>query len=564
MKEQRKKWKFKEINPERYKYFQESGLFPPFISGFLASRGFDSISQACNFLFPRIEDFVNPFSLKRCDPLSVAKRIEKAIKNKEKIALYGDTDADGIIGTFVLYHFLKNFFEEIEIVFPDREEEGYGFHEAYLPRLKEKGISLIITVDVGISAKKTVNLAKSLGIDVIITDHHEVPENLPDTFIVSGKLESPSSPVYHLCGAGVVFLLIRALRSYLYHRGFFTHQVPQIRKYLELVALATLADMVPLTGENRVITYIGFRDLFYPSFPALSFLFDMLGVKGNLTEEDLYYKVIPRINAGGRMGNPRLIFNFLNSSSYEEAEQYFKEIENLNASRQTLEKEIFNSLRMDIDFSEKGKFLLLNGENIPKGVLGLIANRFKEEFQVPVIVISSRNGVYFGSARSPKGINFLAILKQLKDLFIELGGHKHAFGFKIKKENLFRLKEGLEKIFKKGEIPIEEEILEIDGRAEFKEILSKEGRDILLNLPPFGENYEAPLFLFEDFHVKEFKILKEKHTRLILEKETSQIQAIIFNELLMKDRLKEVKKIVATPYFNFFSQKHELKIKDVE
>jgi single-stranded-DNA-specific exonuclease len=286
-----KLWINKVPNQELFQEFVTQGFFTPLLAKILINKGFSDIKSAYSFLYPQFSDFSNPFIIP--DMKLAVERIFKAIKAKEKIGIYGDSDADGIIGTFILYNFLKNFTPYVEWLIPSKTEEGYGFHAKFLPYFKAKGISLIITVDVGISAYHTVNSAKALNIDVIVTDHHEIISK-PETITISGKLTEPSSPLYYLCGAGVVFALIRALRSYLLSQGFFVDKEPPfLRKYLELVSLATLADMVPLIGENRLITFFGFRDLSNPYFSCTKVLLERENLKYGLSEGDLYYKIIP-------------------------------------------------------------------------------------------------------------------------------------------------------------------------------------------------------------------------------------------------------------------------------
>jgi len=336
-----KLWINKAPSQELVYEFVSQGFFTPLLAKVLINKGFSDVKSAYSFLYPRLSDFSDPFIIP--DMKLAVERIYKAIKSGEKICIYGDSDADGIIGTFVLYDFLKSFTPYVEWLIPSKELEGYGFHAKFLPYFKERGISLVITVDVGISAYHTVNSAKALSIDVIITDHHEII-NKPETITVTGKLTPPSSPFYYLCGAGVAFALIRALRTYLFSQGFFADREPPfLRKYLELVCLATLADMVPIKGENRLITFFGFRDLLNPFFPCTKVLLEKADLKFGLSEEDINFKIIPKINSAGRLGKPEVAFEFLSSGDKVLAERNFSQIERLNQERQALEEEILKT-----------------------------------------------------------------------------------------------------------------------------------------------------------------------------------------------------------------------------
>ncbi len=556
-----KLWINKLPNKDLLYEFVTYGFFPPLLAQILINKGFTDIKTAYSFLYPQLTDFSDPFTIPEMD-LAV-KRIYKALKKEEKILIYGDSDADGIIGTFILYDFLKLFTSEIDWLIPSKNKEGYGFHAKFLPEIKAKGVKLIITVDVGISAYETVNSAKALGIDVIITDHHEVI-NKPDTITVTGKLTPPSSPFYHLCGTGVVFALIRALRTYLYKQGYFKEKnPPSLRKYLELVSLATLADMVPLIGENRTITYLGFRDFSSPSFVATQVLLENFNIKHSLSEEDFYYRIIPKINATGRLGYPELAFKFLNAKDKETAQKHLSEIENLNLQRQEIETGIIKKFLPQIEKElKKFPFLFLILENIPKGLLGLIANRFKNLYNVPVIVVSLENGIGVGSARSPEDLNFFKVFSQCKDLLIQYGGHKHAFGFQIEKDLIPQLKEKLKNIlssisWKDGS----EKYLYIDAETTLAELLHHEILYALAQLHPYGEGHSSPNLLVKNFKVKDIKILKDKHSKVVLKHGVNELCAICFNKILEQN---QINLIVGNPFINTFTNTLELKIEDVK
>ncbi len=540
--------------------FVTYGFFPPLLAQILINKGFTDINSAYSFLYPKITDFSDPFLIPEMD-LAV-KKIHKALKNNERILIYGDSDADGIIGTFVLYHFLKQLTPLVSWFIPDKNQEGYGFHSKFLPEIKAKGFKLLITVDVGISAWETVNSAKALGIDVIVTDHHEIKQK-PDTITITGKLTPEDSPFYHLCGAGVVFALIRALRSYLYHQGFFKDiSPPNLRKYLELVCIATLADMVPLLGENRTITYIGFRDLLSPSFAATKVLLKDLFY--GISEEEINYKVIPKINACGRLGVPELAFKLLDAQDEETAQKYLQKIETLNTKRQEIEIETINEFLTEIQkISEKPENLVFFvKQNIPKGLTGLIANRLKNMYNLPAIVISLEDGTGFGSGRSPDGLNLLKVISECKDILVQYGGHKHAFGFQIKKELIPELKKRLETHLLS--IPFKDpkkEYLYIDAETTLTELGNREILYALSQFHPYGEGHHSPKLLIKNFEVKNIKILKEKHSKLFLKQGLNEICAIYFNKILDKEN---IRLIVGCPYINSFNNSLELKVEDVK
>jgi len=552
-----KLWINKIPEKELFYEFIKTGFFPPLLAQILINKDIKDVKIAYSFLYPRISDFYDPFKLP--DIISAVKRLEKAILNHEKIGIYGDSDVDGVVGTFILYDFLKNFFSHIEVLIPSKEKEGYGFHAKFLPYFKKKGVSLIITVDVGISASETVNQAKAMGIDVIITDHHEVVSP-PETIIVCPKFLPEDSPLYPLCGAGVVFTLIRALRTYLYHRGYFKNLLPSLRKYLEPLCIATLADVVPIQGENRIITYFGFRDLNNPSFPAIKVLLENANLKYGLTEEDLYFKVIPKLNAGGRLGKPEIVFKFLASETEEEAQKYFSELSRLNQERQEKELEFFQLLENSVpDKVEEEKFLMLITENIPRGLLGLLANRFRKIYNLPVLVISLEDEIGIGSVRSPQNIDFFEIMRNCEDLLIQYGGHKYALGFTMHKENLEKLRERLNNLLSKCET-LKKPVLYIDAVASLSELFNEEVISAFEKFPPYGEKHFPPLIALKDFIVKDVCILKEKHSKLFLKNGSYEISAICFNKILGKD----LKFIAGTPFINPYTKTLEIKVEDAK
>ncbi|MGC9109553.1 MAG: single-stranded-DNA-specific exonuclease RecJ [Caldimicrobium sp.] len=539
-----------------YTFLREGG-FTPLISQLLINKGFTEVKAAYTFLFPQINDFSDPFEIP--EMTLAVKRVAEALKTKEVIGIYGDSDADGIIGTYLLYDFLKEVSEKEPVVLiPDKNKEGYGFHGKFLPYFKEKGVSLLITVDVGISAYETVEEAKALGLSVIITDHHEVIKK-PETIVISGKLTPPDSPFYHLCGAGVVFTFLRALRSYLYESGFFNEtSPPSLRKYLELLCLATLADMVPLLGENRIITYFGFRDLNSPSHPALSYLFQELNLSTPLSEEDLHFKIIPRINACGRMGMPEIFFDFLRKKTYEEIHPYICKINNFLSERQSLEAELWENIEKNLKNEFSSPVLIGIFENLPKGLLGLLANRAKNKFGKPALIISFENGIGFGSGRSTDDLDLLDILLKEKHLFLELGGHQKAFGFQILKENIPYLQQILTEKLKNLER--RQAFGYVDGETRISELLLEENLLALKELPPYGIAHEPPLFFVKDFTIKDVIYIKEKHTKFLLRDGKDEIYALYFNQKIdLSPRF-----IIGTPFINHFTQRLEIRIEDVK
>ncbi|MFN3505096.1 MAG: single-stranded-DNA-specific exonuclease RecJ [Caldimicrobium sp.] len=552
-------WVQRSYSRDLFYHFLREGAFTPFLSRLLVCRGFKELKEAYTFLYPQLTDFSDPFQIPEMD--EAVKKMAKALKEGMKIGIYGDSDVDGIFGTYILYNFLSLLTKENPIVLiPDKNKEGYGFHSKFLPFFKERGVKLLITVDVGVSSYETVENAKALGLEVIITDHHEILRK-PDTLVISGKRTSLDSPFYHLCGAGVAFTLLRALRSYLHAEGFFSDKpLPPLRPYLELVAIATLADMVPLLGENRIITYYGFRDLSSPTHPSLKAFFQALGLKDTISEEELHFKIIPRLNACGRMGKPELLFHFLVERDKEELEKHLQELCALYVERQNLELELWQVIENTFILEDSSPILIGVFENIPKALLGLLANRAKNKFGKPVLIISDEGDLCYGSGRSPEELDLLTVLLPKRELFLELGGHKKAFGFQILKENLKPLQEYLLASEALQKIDSQKKFLFVDAETTLSELFVEENLLAFKVLPPYGIAHEPPTLLLKDFEIKEILYLKDRHTKLLLKEGLNEVYALCFNKMLEGN----IKYLIGTPFINNFSQKLEIKVEDVK
>jgi len=549
-------WVERPLDKEKYLVFLKEGALSPFLASYLARRGFKDLHSAYRFLFPRVEDFASPFLIP--DMELAVKRLETALRTNEKIGLYADSDADGILGAFILYDFLKKLMPEENLVvyFTDRLNRGYGFHPQSISYFKAQGVRLIITIDVGVADGETVELAKASGIDVIITDHHEFQE-LPRTITITGK-RSQCESLYHLCGAGVVFQLLKALRSYLLQNGFFSakNTLPKLKPYLEIAGLATLADMVPLLGENRLITYFGFRALERSSFPALRALLSEL--RYGITERDLQLSIIPRINACFRLGRPELFFNFLKEEDETKISILLKEIDSLNEARKSLSASLWERVLERLKEAERESFVLFFDENLPKGHLGVLAQRLKSQTGKPAIVLTAdKKGTLVGSARSPEDLNLLAILKQREDLFVQLGGHAGAFGLKIDRDRLEELIFYLEERLK-GYVPEELELIYLDYEGRISEFLEEENILALRELPPYGIGHEPPIVLLKKFEVREIKPLKEKHCEIWLKDGFREVRGVLFNRQIEREPVL----LVCEPYINSFSGSLEFKVED--
>ena len=508
---------------------RELGL-PPLLAHLLVRRGVKDPEEAFRHLNPRLAHFASPFLLP--DMEKAVRRLEQAVKQREKIAIYGDYDADGTTGAAVLYLFLRELGLEPVVIFPHRERDGYGFHPQYLSVLKEQGVKLIVTVDCGITAHEACRLARELGLEVIITDHHEVPPELPPALaVVNPKRPDSAYPYRELAGVGVAFSLVRALRQRLYEKGFFAREVPNLKRYLDLVALGTIADIVPLTGENRLAAYFGLQELSETKRPGLCALKEVAGLKGPVGTTEVIYRLAPRINAAGRMKEARLAFELLVTDDPSRAQELAAELHRLNGERQRLEEQILRAALRQIEerLSPERWAYVLAGEDWPLGVIGIVASRLQEFLYRPVILLSQGEELLRGSGRSIPEVNLYRCLESCREHLLAFGGHPAAAGLKLSPENLDDFVRAFEESVAQelaGKPPVPK--LTLDAWVRVKHLLDPRFIEGYLRLGPFGPGYPEPLFALRGFEIRRPTIVKERHFKFFLWQEGASLEAICF------------------------------------
>ena len=401
------------------------------ITRILVSRGIDTKEKINKFLNPDMKDISDPFLLKDMD--KAVSRIKKALENKEKIAVYGDYDVDGITGVTVLMMYLSYMNADVFYYIPDRLKDGYGLNTDAMEEIKNKNADLIITVDCGITGNNEVLWANENGMDVIVTDHHKCPEILPEAFaLVNPKREDSSYPFSELAGVGVAFMLVLALCG-----GNIPEEISD--EILSLTALGTVADIVPLVCENRIIVRNGIDVIKRRKCKGLNALLSEAGIEPELVNSTvLSFQIAPRINAAGRMGNASdavLLFTSENSSKTAEIAAFLNE---QNIFRQTVEKSIYDEVSKLVSADKEYKsdeILILGKEGWHSGVIGIVASKITDEFYKPCIMITFEDGIGKGSLRSIKGFNIYEALKSVSHLLEKFGGHELAAGLTIKEEN---------------------------------------------------------------------------------------------------------------------------------
>jgi single-stranded-DNA-specific exonuclease len=503
----KKKWSLlNDTDPEKVKLFARDINIPISLSKILLSRGIATKSEAKKFFLPQIESLYDPFLMKGLD--IAAQRLIRVINNKEKILVFGDYDVDGTSGVSMFHIFLNELGVPNKVYIPDRFTDGYGLSNTGIDFAVKENIKLVIAIDCGITASEKVAYAKSLGIEIIICDHHQPPEALPDAFAVLDPLQHDCSyPFKHLCGTGVAFKLIQGICQKMGINSYL--------KLLDFVAVATAADMVPVIDENRVLLHFGFRQIIEKPRPSFITLIKKAGFKfENICTSNVVFSLGPRINAVGRLGDATRAVEFLTCDDMGKAEDLASVLEEENSNRRKIDTEIYlqaqNSYETYLaDIKEDDVAIILHNSEWHPGVLGIIASRMVEKYYKPSIIMTTFNGHAKGSARSVSNFNIYEALKQCSAEFtglVQFGGHYHAAGLEVEVERISEFRECFNKIAKKimdvsaagREILIPE--IKIDAELEINEI-DKRFVKILKHFEPFGPNNMTPIFKSEKVQI---------------------------------------------------------------
>ena len=489
-------WVIKENNDnESVKKLSSELNISPILSSMLVNRDVKTFDEAKTFFRPNFEMLHDPFLMK--DMSLAVERIQKAIKKNESIMIFGDYDVDGTSSVALLSLYLESLGLIVTKYLPDRKKEGYGISIKAIEHAFNKKQKLIIALDCGIKAHKQVEYAKEKGIEFIICDHHNPDKTPPKALaILNPKRKDCVYPYKELCGCGVGFKLIQGIETK-------QSKDNQIINYLDLVALAIAADVVPLTGENRVLAFIGLQIINSNPRPGIHSLLKK-NIKKEYTISDLMYYVGPRINAAGRIKHASLALELLTCNEINSAEKLALEIEELNTLRRDIEKDITSQAIEQADnSSEKSNSIVVFNSDWNKGVIGIVASRLVDNYYKPSVVFcESSKGVLTASARSIKGLDLYLVINQCKDYIDQFGGHKYAAGLTIKKENLEGFKKRFEDIVSQTiDKDIFEQELLIESKISLSEITPKFFR-ILKQFEPFGPGNKSPLFLSENLRIK--------------------------------------------------------------
>lgn len=536
----KKLWQLKSYDEDLARKISEELGICTNTAALLCLRGIDSTQSAKHFLRKETCSFYNPFLIKDMD--EAADRLILAIRNNEKICIYGDYDVDGITSTSLLSLYLESKGICCTHYIPNRNSEGYGMNIPAIESIAKNGTSLIVTVDTGVTAVEEIDFGKSLGLDFVVTDHHECKEEIPSCIVVNPCRHDCTYPYKALAGVGVVFKLICAVEMALENKK---DEVPAdllsrlFTEYAQIVALGTVADVMPATDENRLIISIGLSMMQKSPEPWCRSILDFYGFYGKkgqdkqISSSTIGYIIAPRINAAGRIGDVELAVNLFLTKSKAESDAYASELCELNRKRQIMENEIVEEAVAMIDSSESDDpFIILSSDNWHQGIIGIVASRLSERYSKPCILITFSNEDTLsgkGSGRSVPGISLYDALEYSSEHLVKFGGHELAAGLTVSRENLDGFKKKINEYARNNTFDKDECVpVEVDCEPSPAEINSTVAKELRL-LEPFGYGNPSPLFMISNARISDITPLgNDKHCRFTLTKNGYSFQAVFF------------------------------------
>ena len=557
----KKKWEYIETNENKINEICREFDIDRLLASILVNREITNIEDIRVFLEPTRNDFHNPYLMPDMD--IAVKRIIKAIDNKEKIMIYGDYDVDGITSITVLKKFLIERGIEVRSYVPNRLDEGYGLNMQAIEKIAKEDFKLMITVDCGISGIEEVENAKALGIETIITDHHEPLDELPNALaVIDAKRKDSKYPFNQLAGVGVVFKLIQAIGQALKLDD--THYL----KYLDLVCVGTISDIVPLVNENRVIAKLGLKLVKVTKNLGLKKLIQSAGIT-QIDSSAISFGVAPRINACGRMGNEQDALELFLSEDENTVNMLTQKLNEYNKIRQETEKKIVEEALEEIEKNKENEknAIIVGKSGWHHGVIGIVASKITDMYFKPSILLSFEEVIAKGSGRSIPGFDLHEALCKCSSYLEKYGGHGMAVGLNLKKENLEQFKLKFEEYAKDSDLTKIQPILNIDSVITSKEI-NLDTINSLKKLEPYGEGNKMPIFVYKGLKINSIRALTEgKHLKLTLKDENLTLNAIGFNmgnlvdEYLIGDRV-DIAGVLETNTFNGITS-IQINLKDI-
>ena len=551
-----KKWEVSKVNNEEVEKFAKKHKLSNLLASILIRKNITTDEEVNKFLNPTRMDFYNPFLLP--DMEKAVDRITKAVENKENITIYGDYDVDGITSITLLKNFFANSNIDVKTYIPNRLEEGYGLNKDAIREISYSETKLIITVDCGITGIEEIEYAKKIGIDVIVTDHHEPGEEIPNCIaVIDAKRKDSKYPFNQLAGCGVAFKLMQALAT--------KWKLPEKEylKFLDIAAIGTISDIVPLIDENRVIAKLGLMLVERTNNIGLKTLIDLCGFK-KIDSTMVSFGLSPRINACGRLGHADEALELFLANDKNTTTKLAKKMNEYNTARQQVERKIYDEAVKEIIKEKDKPAIVLGKEGWHHGVAGIVSSKITDEYFKPSILICFEGDEGKGSGRSIPGFDLHEALMECSTYLEKFGGHSMAVGITIKKDKFKEFK----KVFTEYEnisdiVPI----INIERKVELKDVNIESVKE-LQKLEPFGEQNKMPLFLIENLKIVSIRSLSEgKHLKILLKQDNFFIDAIGFNmgDLTEQYKIEDRVDIVGTIDINVFNRNEnvQLTIKDM-
>ena len=551
-----KEWHIYEADEKEVSRIEEKYKINNLLARILVNRNITQDDKIRLFLEPTRNDFYNPYLIK--DMENAVERIIKAIEEKEKVIIYGDYDVDGITSITVLKSFLKDIGVDADFYIPNRLNEGYGLNKEAINKIVSEKYDLMITVDCGISGIEEIDYANSLGLDVIVTDHHEPGDEIPKAIaVIDNKREDSTYPFRELAGVGVAFKLCQALGMRL---GL---KEESYLKYLDIVCVGTISDIVPLVDENRVITKLGLLLVKQTKNLGLRSIISSSGYT-KIDSNTISFGVDKKIKACRKMGEAKEALKLLISKNINEVNELTKKLNERNKTRQEIEKQIYESVveKINKDHLEDHRVIVVGGKGWHHGVIGIVSSKITEMYFKPSILLSFDDEIGKGSGRSIPGFDLHDSLMKCSKYLEKFGGHSMAVGVTIKKENFSKFVDAFEEVAKEEKIEQIVPIINIDAKITLKDI-DKEVVESLKLLEPFGEANKMPMFAFKNMRIDSIRALSEgKHLKLTLKEDNKIINAIGFNigELAEEYRIGDKVDIAGFLEINTFNGTDNLQI----
>lgn len=567
---QRYRWAYENIDKKLINDLKSISSVPYPLAEVLFKRGLKTEDEINKYFNTPLNSLINPFDMK--DMKMGADRVCLALKENQLICIYGDYDVDGVTSTSLLYLFFKEMGGRVMHYIPNRLEEGYGLNSEAIEELARKKVDLLITVDCGISAVDEVKLASEAGLDVVVTDHHQAGECLPDSAvaIINPMQEDDTYGFKNLSGVGVAFKLCMAVRHTLRSDPEWKKELPNLKQYLDIVTLGTIADVVPLYDENRTFVIHGLKVLAKGSVrPGIDELKKVAGINNQaVTSYHVGFGLAPRINAVGRLGNSDRGFRLLVTNDRSEARYLASELDQENKFRQGIEREILKQVFDLIDsgnLAEKHRGLVLHSDKWHPGVLGIVASRVTDKYHRPTVILTEENGLFKGSARSIPKFHLYNGLREISDLLISFGGHKYAAGLKVHPDNLDEIRLRFDELVRSNlseedympEINIDAVIEPADVNDNFMSALQK--------FEPYGNSNKEPVFCMRNvelYQTVSFVGKTSSHVKCFFTKDDRVLEAIGYDLRIYENLLASEKKfdILFTLAYNNYGKFHNLQL----